>query len=159
MANGVSAVFRSVLAAGGFDKNAAHGLRRSSEKVSAVVPLIVILPTDQSQVCLMHQGGGLQGVSGGFGGHADGGKLAKFVIDNRQQLRCRMAVATLSCFEKSGDLGHDHRFYQRFGTADNVETGDDSGCRKMSLEKVRCATRWSFNLPDLRAEIRIFATF
>jgi len=71
-------------AAGFFDEDASHGLRSGGEEVGAVWPLTLGVPT-QTDPCLVHQRGGLQGVIASFTRHLDRGQSTQFVVHHRQQ--------------------------------------------------------------------------
>ena len=70
-----------ILPPGAFDKDPTHGLGGSGEEVPPTVELLV---ADQPQVRLVDEGGGDEGVAGGFGGHARGGQLPQLVVHERQ---------------------------------------------------------------------------
>ena len=85
------------------DQNAPHGFRRGGEEVAAVVEVLV---ADETQVRLVDQGGGVQGVPGILRGHPRGSELPQLVVDQRQQLLGRLAVALLDGREDAGDVVH-----------------------------------------------------
>ena len=64
---------------------------------------------DQPQVRLVDQGGGVEGVPGVFGGHPRGGELPQLVVDERQQVGRRLAVAGRGGVEEAGHIGHNSR--------------------------------------------------
>lgn len=98
-----AAVSDSLLAAGLLDENTADGLGRRREEMSAAVELLV---AHQPQVCFMHQGGRVERLARLLLRELRGGELAQLVIDERQQIRGRLLVATVGCFEESCYVGH-----------------------------------------------------
>ena len=52
-------------------------------------------PSDQPEVRLVDQGGGLEGLAGLLRGHPRGGELAQLVVDEREQLGGGLGVALL----------------------------------------------------------------
>jgi hypothetical protein len=90
----------AALAAGVFDEDAAHGLGRGGEEVAPAVPLRRVRWSDQPQVGLVDQGGGLEGLARLLPGDPRRCELPKLVVDERQQLgRGRV--------QQLGDSGHD----------------------------------------------------
>ena len=85
------------------DQNAPHGFRRGGEEVAAVVEVLV---ADETQVRLVDQGGGVQGVPGILRGHPRGSELPQLVVDQRQQLRRRFGIAATDGVEQPGGLRH-----------------------------------------------------
>src|SRR5262249_11668411 len=63
------------------------------------------------------EGGGVEGVSRGFGGHARGGELPQFVVDEREQLGGGLAVTGRGGFQEAGHVGHEGRGYRLGGAA------------------------------------------
>jgi len=94
------------LRAGGVDEDAAHGLGGGGEEVPAAVPAEPVGGADQPEVRLVNQGGGLECLVGGLGGHACGGELSQFVVDEREQLRGGVAVAGRRRVEQASHIGH-----------------------------------------------------
>jgi hypothetical protein len=74
------------------------------------------------------QGGGVEGVAGGFGGHARGGELAHLVVHERQQVGRGPAVAGRGSIEETGHIRHHGRVYQRLA----AETRENEGDRALS---------------------------
>ena len=93
------------------DEDSPHGFGGGGEEVSAAVELLI---ADQPQVGFVNQRGGVEGVAGGFGGHARGGELPELIVDERQQLSGGLAVAGRGGFEELGDLDHS-RFPSNIG--------------------------------------------
>jgi hypothetical protein len=92
--------------AGVIDEDAAHGLGRGREELLPVIPGRPVRPADESQVRLVDECGGVQGVVWSFGGHAGRGEFPQFVVDQREQLRGGLTVATVRCFQESRHVGH-----------------------------------------------------
>ncbi len=72
------------LASSVVDNDAAHGLGRDSKEMGASLPLPALL-TCKLEPRFMHQGGGLEGLSGSFAGKPGGSETAKFVVDQREK--------------------------------------------------------------------------
>src|SRR6516164_3785344 len=98
-----AASLQPVAIASAIHEDAAHGLGRGGEEVTASVELLV---TDETQVRLVDQGGGVKGVAGRFGGQARGGEPAQLVVDEGQKIGGSLAVAPGGGFEHSGNVGH-----------------------------------------------------
>jgi hypothetical protein len=75
------------------DQNAPHRCRRGGEEVA---PTFKVLVPDQPQVSLVDQGGGVESMVWGLGGHLGGGKFPQFVIDEGEQFRGGLAVSLLN---------------------------------------------------------------
>jgi hypothetical protein len=67
-----------------FDQDTAHRLGGGREEVAAAVPLLVPASTDQPDVGLVDQCGGLKGLARLLLGHLLGCQLPQLVIDERQ---------------------------------------------------------------------------
>jgi hypothetical protein len=104
VAGEVAAAFPPVLAAGGFDQDAAHRLGGGGEEMSAAVPTPGVAPSDQPKVCLMNEGGGLERVVGRLAGHSRGGELAQLVVDEREQVSGGPAISGRRGIEKTGHI-------------------------------------------------------
>jgi len=92
--------------AGSINQNPAHRFGGRSEKMAAAVPNLLLLRSYETQPRFMHQGRGLERLSGFFLGHFIRGELAQFLVDQRQQLTGRLPVASINRVEQLGDLGH-----------------------------------------------------
>ena len=66
----------------------------------------VVGRADQPEVRLVNQGGGLEGVVGGLGGHARGGELPQLVVDEREQVGGGLAVTGRGGVEEASHIGH-----------------------------------------------------
>ncbi len=102
----VAAVLVGLLAAGGLDEDAAHGLGRGGEEVPPAVPLRGRVLSDEAQVGLVNECGRLERVIGRLGRHAGGGELAQLVVDQRQQSRRGVRVAGVDGGEDARHVGH-----------------------------------------------------
>ena len=58
-----------------------------------------MLVPDQSQIGLVNESRGIQGVTGGFGSHASGGEFPQLVVDEREQFSRGLTVTGLCGFE------------------------------------------------------------
>jgi hypothetical protein len=65
-----------------------------------------ILVTQQPKIRLVDEGGRIEGMAGGLGGHLGGSEPAQFVIDERQQVIGGLAVARLGSLDETGHVGH-----------------------------------------------------
>ena len=65
-----------------------------------------VLPADQAQVGLVHQGRGLERLAGLLPRQLPGGQLAQLVVDQGQELLGRLGVALLDGREDAGDVVH-----------------------------------------------------
>jgi len=97
--------------AGVVDQDPPHGLGSGGEEVSAAVELLV---ADQPQVRLVDECGGVEGVIGGFGGHAGGGEPPQLVVHEREQVSGGTTITGRGCFEKVGYSRHFNKGYQLF---------------------------------------------
>jgi len=102
-----AAVLFGSLPAGGIDEDAAHGFRGGREEMSAVVPANVGVGADKSEVRLVDKGSRLKCLVVGFGCQARSGKLPQLVVDEREQVGGRLAVACRGGVQKQGHVGHD----------------------------------------------------
>jgi hypothetical protein len=99
----VPSVTPGALAAGFFDEDAAHGLGRGGEEMSAIGKLRTVI-SNQSQPGLMHQRGGLQSLVGRFVGHFRRRQFAQFPIDQRQQFIGGFGVAMFDGLKNAGHV-------------------------------------------------------
>ena len=109
--------FRRLRSRGVVDQHPPHRLGRGGEEVPSTVELLV---PDQPQVSLVHQGGGAEGVPGVLRGHPRGRELSQLVVDEREQVGRRLAVAGRRGVEEVSDLGHKWPVYR---LQHNVRTG------------------------------------
>jgi len=86
------------------DEYPPHGLGGGGEEVPAPVERLV---ADEPQVRLVDEGGGVQGVAGGLGGHAYGGEGPQLVVHEWEQIGRGLAVTGPCGFEKAGHVGHE----------------------------------------------------
>ena len=75
-----TSVTNSFLASGVVNNDAAHGLGGDGEEMRATLPLPTILAS-KLEPRLMHQSGGLEGLSGSFTGKLSDSEMAKFVVN------------------------------------------------------------------------------
>ncbi len=78
----VAAALRLASLARELDQDVAHQLRRNAEEMGAVLPSN-ILPIDQSQISLVDQCRGLQGVVAAFARHPAFSQPVQFAINER----------------------------------------------------------------------------
>ena len=101
----IAAVTPRELAAGVVYEDTTHRFRGGGEEM-VPTPILAVRLTDQLQPRLMHQGGGLERVAGGFVGHLVRRQSAQFLINQRQQLIRSFGVTLLDGFENTRDVGH-----------------------------------------------------
>ena len=101
-----AAVLAASLAAGVLDQDAPHGLGRRGEEMAAAVPIARASRSDQPQVRLVDQGGGLERLPGLLLRQPLGGQLAQLVVDQRQELLGGLGVALLDRREDASDVVH-----------------------------------------------------
>ncbi len=92
------------LRTGAVDEDPAHGFGRCGEEVGSAGEQPV---PDQSQVRLVHEGGGVEGVAGSFRRHAHGRELPQLVVDEREQVGGSPTVAGRGRVKEAGYIGHD----------------------------------------------------
>jgi hypothetical protein len=81
---GASSALAITMPARMVDQNMSHNLRRRRKEVSTILPLDFFL-IHESQVCLIDQCRGLQGVGGILPGHVAPGQSLQFRMDERYQ--------------------------------------------------------------------------
>ncbi len=91
------------LVPGAIDQHAAHRLRRGGKEVPTAIEL---LTPDESQVCFVDQGGGVECLARGFADHAHRGEHQQLVVKERKQLRRGLAIARRGGLEELGHIGH-----------------------------------------------------
>ena len=96
----------AALVAGAIDEDQAHRLGRRREEVVAALPSPPPAAPDQSQICLVDQGRGLEGLPGLLLREPLCGQLAQLVVDQRQEFLNRLGVAVLDVREDAGDVVH-----------------------------------------------------
>ena len=115
-----------MLPSGVVDQDSPDGYRRRSEEVPAVIPSFGIRPADESQIRLVHQGGGLQGLSGRLVGQMSGSEFSQFRIHDRQQLGSSACIPSVDGIQNVRDVcGH---FTSRGGASSASDI--DSRCAK-----------------------------
>lgn len=90
--------------AGAFDDDAPHRLGRRGEELAPARPRRVF--AGQPQPRLMHQRRGLEGVVGGLLRHLRRRQLAKFLVNQREQLVGGPGITRVQIAEELGDVGH-----------------------------------------------------
>jgi hypothetical protein len=67
-----------------------------------------LTPLQEDQVCLwlVDEGGGVQGVAGGFGRHARSREGPQLVVHEREEVGGGLPVTRLDGFEEAGHVGH-----------------------------------------------------
>jgi len=101
-----AAVPQGALAAGDIDEDAAHGFGGGGKEVGAALPLAIVA-AGEAEPSFVDEGGGLEGLAGGFGRHFAGGHLPEFGVDEGEQLLGGHGVAGFDVAEDAGDVGHD----------------------------------------------------
>ena len=84
------------------DQNVTHELRRNTEKVSAVLPLRLLL-TDETKVGFVNQCRALQCVVGAFPPKVTSRQAAQFVVNQRNQSLSRTLISLAPIQEKLAD--------------------------------------------------------
>jgi hypothetical protein len=100
----IAAAFDPGVPASAFDQDPTHGPCRGTEKVTTVIPSLGIIGPQKSQVRLMNERGGLQGVPGGFVGQACAGEAAQLVVHQGQQVGSCLGVSLTGLAEESGEM-------------------------------------------------------
>ena len=100
----LTAAFEPLSSAGLVDKDSTHGFRCGGKEVAAASPSVVF--SSQTKPSFVDQSGGLQGVTGLLAGHVLGGKPAKIVVDEWQELLSSMSVAGIDCTQPPRDVLH-----------------------------------------------------
>ena len=97
-----AAVLDAMLAPRLLDENAPHRLGGGRKEMPAALPRCVV--AKESQVGLVHQRGGLQGLTRTLTCHARLRETAKLAVDERQQLRRGVGVARLGTLQQPRNL-------------------------------------------------------
>ena len=84
--------------------------------MAAVLP-ILILGASESEPSLLHEGGGLEGLTRRLVRHFVRGEFAQFVIDHREQPVSGAGIALMDRVQKLGDLAHAGISVRRNGRA------------------------------------------
>jgi hypothetical protein len=98
-----AAVTAGEFAAGVVNEEMAHGLGGGGEEMGAIFEGRVVA-ADEAQPNLMHQSGGLEGVTCGAVGHLIRRELAQLRINQRQQLIGGLGVAVLDGLKNAGHV-------------------------------------------------------
>jgi hypothetical protein len=89
--------------AGTLNEHSTHRLGRSGEEVSAAIELLVAY---QTQVRLVDESSGVEGMVGGFARHPRSCEFAQFVVHKRKQISGGLSIAAVCGFEEVGHVGH-----------------------------------------------------
>jgi hypothetical protein len=92
----------AIPAAGALDEDAPHGFGRGGEETPPTVELLV---ANERQIRFVDEGSGVEGVAGGFSGHARGREHAQLVVDEREQVGGRLAVTGGCGVQQSRHIG------------------------------------------------------
>ena len=102
----LAAVLVPLLAAGILHQDAANGLGRGREEMTAMVPMVAVGCAYQPEVGLVNESSRLQGVARRFVGQPGGGETAKVFVDQRQQLPGGVGVALLDGRQDASRFAH-----------------------------------------------------
>jgi hypothetical protein len=80
-----------------------HRLGRGSEEMAAIRKLLI---SDQPQIGLVHQRSRIECLARLFLGQLRRGKFAQFVVDEWQQLRRRLRIASIDRRQDASHVGH-----------------------------------------------------
>jgi hypothetical protein len=105
VADQVGAMFEPLFAPGVVDKDLLHRRGGRLEEMPAIGEVLVALSRDL-QPGLMHECGGLQGLSGFLIRHPDDSELAQLLINKREQLIGGLGVTLLNAVEDACDVAH-----------------------------------------------------
>jgi hypothetical protein len=124
-------MLESAPAAGILHEDLPHGLG-GGEEVAAAVPVLRLPGVHQPQVCLMHQGGGLERLPRLLLGQPLRRQLPQLVVDQRQELPGGVRVTLFDCGQDVGHLHHRRpRMRDRLdGTAGGPRSGRGEGKRR-----------------------------
>ncbi len=100
-----AAVPHGALSASVINENAAHRLGRGGKEVSAVLEFRIFL-ADQPHPGLVNQCSGLQRLPSRFVRHSMSSELAQFLVNQREQLVCRLGIALLNGIQDVRDVAH-----------------------------------------------------
>ena len=80
-----------------------HRFRRNAKEMAAIGKWPV---ADKTQIGLVHERRGAEGLPGGLRRHFRGGQLPQLVVDQRQQVGGGLAVAVLGGVYEKSEIGH-----------------------------------------------------
>ncbi len=106
---------------GAGDENAAHGLRRRTEKVRAVLPGLT-RRIHELEPCFVNERSGLERVTGGFARHFVRSQAAEFVVNGRQKFFGSLHVAPFDAVQDAGDVAHGGSLYYRSITTNMISS-------------------------------------
>src|SRR5262249_37500506 len=101
-----SAAFDASLASGVVNQDATHGLSGGSKEVAAAVPVLRFLTFYQAGIGFVNKSRGLERLPRLLLRQLLRRQLAKFIVDERQELLGGTGVALLDGEQDSGDFGH-----------------------------------------------------
>lgn len=97
------AAFLAHFSARAVDQNPAHRLGGGGKEMISPLPFLVLV-LDQSEISLVNQGGGLQGLAGTFLGHPPGCQAAQFVVHDGEEFVGSVQIASLDGVQQPGYL-------------------------------------------------------
>ena len=100
--NGIASSFGGAVHTGVVDQNPAHHASRYRKEMDAILP-VNVAATDQPQIGLMHQGSTLQGLIARLAGETATRHLAKFVINQRNELLASIVLPLTPAREQLRD--------------------------------------------------------
>jgi hypothetical protein len=95
------------------DENTAHGFGGRREEVRLPGEMIAT-GADQFEPGLMDQGRRLQRLAGDLLSHLRGRKLAKFLVNQWEQLLCGLSLALLDAIQDARDVAHERSVTEGF---------------------------------------------
>ena len=147
--------FRSTLqarvATSTLHENPSHGFCCCRKEMAAGIPMLRLLDIHEPDVCVVHQGRGLQRLPRSFLRQLGGGQLSELVIHQRQQLLRRRWIAGFDLRQNAGDVGHGH------GTREMDEARDYNVAFPRQPSKFRLS-HVSGNRSKKPCKKRVFAT-
>src|SRR5262249_10819946 len=142
-ATSIAAMLLPALAAGVLDQEAAHGLRRRGEEVTAAVPVLRRLHVHQADVRLVHEGGGLQCLAGLLLGQLLRRQPPQLILDEGRGLLGGLRIALFNGGQDAGDVVHrqhppDRR--RRFGLYPSAKPA--ASTRQQTTAQRRISSSW-----------------
>src|SRR6266545_269591 len=101
-----AAVLQAPLPPSRLDEDTAHGLGRGREEVPAAVPVLGLLHVNQTQVGLVDEGSGLQGLAGRLLGEFRRRQSPQFLVDQGEELLGGVGVALFDGRQDVGKFAH-----------------------------------------------------
>ncbi len=100
---------QALFTASALDENPPHRLSRGSKEMAAAVPVLNLLPVDQTQVGIVYKGRGLESLARLLMSELLRRQLPQFGVDKRQQLLGRGWIASFDRGKNASDLAHDQQ--------------------------------------------------